>query len=52
MLFQLHNILKNHGIVVISRAGFDIENIIDDDDVLWMHRVSSNQISSRKLTDH
>lgn len=41
-LFQLHEILKNHGIVVVSYPGFDTESIIDENDFLWVHRVSYN----------
>lgn len=54
---ELHHILLNHGVVVISRAGFDVENIIYENDILWNHRKNifvikdqfENQISSRKI---
>ena len=38
---QLHNILINHGIIVISRAGFDVDSIIYENDTFWTHRVST-----------
>lgn len=42
---------------MISRAGFDVENIIYENDILWNHRKNifvikdqfENQISSRKI---